>query len=252
MSPTNMLFPKKRRENMRYSEKFNSTNNIWNNKYYNQRANIGTISYLTRCAHEKLKDSNRTIVMSFGQWQQYYFGSGKERLRLISQISPFENVPNKYNYYFGRTEQEISEMAERFQKDCFDEGIILSEIEAYNYCYIRIIDEGYIGYKREVAAILSLKKLYPDLQFCFASDYEDVYLGIDILVIRNKEVIGGLQVKSVAYKNSRKRYNVEAKIVNRKRFSRCEKERHFIPQYLFVERSGQIADPFPLMQIKSG
>lgn len=242
MATTQIVFPKKRRDIIRHQNKFNATNQIWNKYHYNQRSNIGTISFLSRCAHEKYKTKNPTLVMGFQQWQDFYLNSGKQRAALIQENG---NKP-QYDKNYGRTLEDIALLADRFQKDCQKEGIVLTESESFNYCYIRIVDEGYIGYQRELSALLFLQSRYPDLNFCFSDSYEDVYLGIDIKVYQKKTLIGGLQVKSVIYKNSDKQYNIEAKLLNQKQFERCRHELHFSPQYLFIGKKGNVEQPFPV------
>ena len=120
----------------------------------------------------------------------------------------------------------------------------------HNFCYIRIVDEAYIGYKREYNTISSLQKLYPDYKFEFANDYDDVQLGVDIVVKKDDKTIGGFQVKSVIYRDSDKSYNLDAKRVNHKKFQKCLKEYGFEPQYIYVDKKGnrtkRMVEPYKL------
>lgn len=245
MTLTDLLFSREERENIRHSDIFNSTNIIWNKKKYNSRNSIGTISYLTKNAHEIFKKTNKNIILDFNQWQNYYFSSGTKRLDLIKTIEEGTKIPSEYNYYYGRTLQDIYNMSQKFLSDCAEIEISLSEVEAFNFCYIRIIDEGYIGYRRELTALLLLKKMYPQFTFSFASDYDDLYLGIDILVYKKNKLYGGIQVKSDIYLKSEKKYNSDAKIVDKKRFERCKKEKNFVPKYVYITQRGKIVPPYP-------
>ena len=227
---------------IRKQPKFNKTNQEWNDYHYNSRKNIGTISALFRSAHEKYKVKNKSLLMLFQQWQTYYIESGKERAKLIAQNGDKE----EYQMNYGRTLDDIEEMAVSFQKDCMKESISLTLSEAFNYCYIRIIDEGYLGYQRELAAILFLQSHYPSLTFSFANSYEDIYLGVDIKVYKKNQLIGGIQVKSPVYKDSASQYNAEAKILQDKKFERCHKELHILPQYLYISWQGIVSEPMPV------
>ena len=162
--------------------------------------------------------------MTFEQWEMYYLRSGLKRSELKSSELSEEEEKN-IDLYYGRTMDDIRKIAEAFKISLDESGYNLSFTKVFNYCYIRIVDEAYIGYKREYNTLNSLKKVFPDHSFSFADDYDDVQLGIDIIVKKDDKLIGGFQVKSDIYRDSDRSYNIDAKQVNNRKFKRCKKEK---------------------------
>lgn len=241
----NLLYTKEERDSLRHTKIFNETNKVWNDYSHNKRTNIGTISYLLRSAHN-LFCANSDKLMSFSQWEMFYLRSGDKRTELKAKSSNLsKEEENKLDLYYGRTIEDIYEITKAFKKSLDNNGYTLSYAKVFNYCYIRIVDEAYIGYKREYNTISSLRKVFPDYVFDFADDYDDVQLGIDIMVHKDKKLIGGFQVKSDIYRDSDKNYNIDAKNVNNKKFKRCKKEKGFLPKYIYVDRTGKVSEPYP-------
>lgn len=242
----NLLYGKKERDAIRHTKIFNDTNKIWNDYSHNKRTNIGTISYLLRCAHNLFCADNDNL-MTFEQWEMYYLRSGLKRSELKSSELSEEEEKN-IDLYYGRTMDDIRKIAEAFKISLDESGYNLSFTKVFNYCYIRIVDEAYIGYKREYNTLNSLKKVFPDHSFSFADDYDDVQLGIDIIVKKDDKLIGGFQVKSDIYRDSDRSYNIDAKQVNNKKFKRCKKEKGFMPKYIYIDRSGKVSEPYPSLK----
>lgn len=241
-----LLYSKEDRDSLRHTNVFNETNKIWNDYAHNKRTNIGTISFLLRSAHNIFSGNNKTL-MTFKEWEAYYLMSGKKRQLELASCKD-EKEKEKIDLYHGRTVEDIIKIAENFKKSLDANGYTLSFTKVYNFCYIRIVDEAYIGYKREYNTISSLQKLYPDYKFEFANDYDDVQLGVDIVVKKDDKTIGGFQVKSVIYRDSDKSYNLDAKRVNHKKFQKCLKEYGFEPQYIYVDKKGNISEPYPKIE----
>lgn len=241
----NLLYTKEERDSLRHTKIFNDTNKIWNDYSHNKRTNIGTISYLLRSAHN-LFCGNTSNLMTFEQWEMFYLRSGAKRAELLSKSSDLTKEEiTKIDLYYGRTIQDIHKITEAFKKSLDENGYKISYSKVFNYCYIRIVDEAYIGYKREYNTLHSLREVFPDYQFDFADDYDDVQLGIDIMVQKNGKLVGGFQVKSDIYRDSDRTYNIDAKNVNNKKFKRCKKEKGFTPKYIYVDRTGKVSEPYP-------
>lgn len=245
MRNENLLYSREEREALRHTVIYNETNQVWNDNQYNRRANIGTISYLLRSAHN-LFCSDSDKLMTFTQWEMYYLRSGEKRIELKS-VELSKKDEKAIDMFYGRTFDDIMQIATEFKDSLDEKGFHISYRKVLNFCYIRIVDEAYIGYKREYNTISSLKETFPDYKFKFADDYIDVQLGVDIIVRKKGKIIGGFQVKSDIYRDSDRPHNLEAKEVNDKKFKRCKKERGFYPKYIYVDRQGKISEPFPDM-----
>lgn len=201
-----MLFPYEKREEIRRSKKFSSTNSLWNEKGFNSQKNIGVICNLVRDFHKSSEKHLRE------EWEEFYFNS--------------EN---------GRNICDINKIAGKFHEECLKENIQITEEEAFNYCYIRIIDESYIGYKREYLTMKNLREIYPHIKFDFTSSNDDIHLSIDIAIFKDNVMAGALQIKS---ENALKKYDVRKQ--NDKGFEKCRKKYNFSPIYLISDENGNM------------
>jgi hypothetical protein len=241
---SDLLYPANKRAELRNSGIFYKTNNTWTKEKFNLKSRIGSVSYLTRLAHHLIFDEDYSSVMDKETWFQFYVDSGRKRRDLICKHND-GGYPHAYDLYYGRTLDDIYVMAKRFRKVLAAISINVEIDVAFNLCILRIIDEAYIGYIRDISALQFLISMCPDYTFSLANNWEHSRFGIDIIITFENKVIGGLQIKPNTYNNSKKKYIAKSKQMDEERFNTCFIERHFRPEYLYIDADGAIVTPLP-------
>lgn len=206
----NLLLPLNQRHNIRHSHDFAITNKPWNEGKFNRKNNIGGISTIWKNAHFHFLGKETSHVISFNQFETYYFESAELR----------ENN-NLTSHSHGRTLEELFELSKQFKNFLsLNYNIHIDEKTAFNFVYIRVIDEGYIGYMAEYKVMLNLnshfKKIYKNISFEHTDEYTDVKYMVDIIVKYNDIPVAGLSVKSTIYRDSTRPYLKKVKIMNQK------------------------------------
>ena len=175
------IIPTEKREKMHSSKLFQKTNAIWNNHNYNQRRYIG-------CVTDEIKKFIKT-----------------KNIEELKEVTKDDFM----NYYFEnvKSQEELEEIAIKFKNAIFqDIGLHISEIVAFAFVLMRVIDDTFIGIKRELAIIEELQKKYPDCKIEITDEILDCDYAIDLIRIKNGKIIEGIQVKpesfiSVRFKN---------------------------------------------------
>lgn len=198
-----MLWSKNKRVEARKTEKFRSTNKMWNDLGLNQKKNIGAVIFLAKQSKAK----------TFEEWERYYFESGEKRNELLSK-SHTEYELKKINNEHGRTKEDLLEIAKEFQKH-----IDLPLETVYNYVYIRVIDETWIGHSRELKAMRTITTECEKfgLTVSDVDYYVDMTYAIDFEVKRNNNPILAIQLKSVKYRDSTLVAVDEIKTINKEK-----------------------------------
>ena len=198
-----MLWSKNKRVEARKTEKFRSTNKMWNDLGLNQKKNIGAVIFLAKQSKAK----------TFEEWERYYFESGEKRNELLSK-SHTEYELKKINNEHGRTKEDLLEIAKEFQKH-----IDLPLETVYNYVYIRVIDETWIGHSRELKAMrtITIECEKFGLTVSDVDYYMDMTYAIDFEVKRNNNPILAIQLKSVKYRDSTLVAVDEIKTINKEK-----------------------------------
>lgn len=193
-----MLYSKAKRDKLKKTIEFKNSNKIWNDLKLNHGFIVG---YL-------IKLLNRGNCSSFKSWEKYYFQSGAERKKKLKTLPPeieqalinFDrNVPKKYYTYntdYGRTYDDLLIIAKKLDKN-IHVGLELS----FNFVYIRIIDETWIGYLREKKAFNQIEKylsLY-NLSLNKANYTTDIYYGVDFEIKNKGVLLAGVQIKSTNF-----------------------------------------------------
>lgn len=223
-----MLLEKTEREKLRKTSDFRNSNKLWNDLKLNSKKSIGCLMFLIK----------ECKAQSFEEWESYYFESGEKR-----KCSYIQNKNTYFNEY-GRTKEELFEIANKFsQKLNMPVDIV------YNYVYIRVIDETWIGYKRELIAynIISDKCFNNSTEsYIFSVSnvdyYKDIDYAVDFEIFKNQELIMAIQLKSTKYMNSDLLAVDEIKSINKEKNKRYTKTYNVQVLYLYINQENSIVN----------
>lgn len=154
---------------------------------------------IKQCQPEKAED-----------WIDYYLKSGEEAHKIKSSMvfTSFVELRNKVKVIdsnHGKTMKDLEELAKDFQEKLKDSGILVDLETAFNYTFIRAVDEAYIGYQREKVAteIITAECKKMNLTVKPTSVEDDIGYGVDLEVFNSKnKLITGIQIKGTVYKNA--------------------------------------------------
>ena len=173
------------RMSSRATHSFKNCNKAWYEGKFSTRENIGGVMKLL----EDCKPSNKE------EWINFYFNSGDKALVLKSSLKNYKKI-NSINISHGKTIMEVLELAKQFHK--LLNGYSLEE--CFNYAFIHIIDETYLGYEREQKSAKLLDDFCAEhgLVLNDANNYKDIVTGVDYEIKSLSGVlICGIQVKGV-------------------------------------------------------
>lgn len=195
-----MLWKRSERLAARGSDLFRSTFGVWNEEHFNARQSIGySMKLIKECKPENPTD-----------WEFYYLNSGitakemKEAIPDIYEERTMNRMLRTINVNYGKTMDDLKEIGKRFRKSLERNGIHVTDEQAFNYVYIRAIDEAWIGYQRELAAEKALKEFcQKEGLICRPTSVNyDVRKGVDWEILRGDNVLCGVQVKGTSYKKA--------------------------------------------------
>lgn len=187
------------RKKTRFDVDFKRSNKVWNKYHLNKRYNIGhTMALIKDCKPRNIK-----------QWQDYYEKSGKEAYELkhkarFSSFAELRDYVCLINSTYGKTKEDLTELAKEFQDCLTAEGIDLDLETCFNHVYIRAVDETYLGYQREQTAFRNLNNFCKKegLILKETDETDDILFGVDYEVFKNKKLIAGIQVKGSIYRDA--------------------------------------------------
>lgn len=209
------------------NQNFHSTNKLWNELKLNQTWNIGTLSKLFERSGAKTPEV----------WERYYIRLGIQRRRKMRELEDYKrkilqdcSVRHKnkqydmekltkqemmLNYNYGRTERDLNRIANYFKR------YLPAHLKkyAYPYVYIRVIDETFLGFRREFLAGKTLQRKLPHLSFVPPSSHHDRKYAIDLEVYFIDTLLCALQIKSPTYQFSNAIHIVETRKMNEKKNS---------------------------------
>lgn len=227
-----LILSKEERDNIRNTKEFSYTNRIWNDLHLNSRRNIGALMFL-------IKNSKATTIE---EWAKYYFTTGRDRANIITRLNTFENKNKPIDFRiidseYGRTLHDFSKIAKTLV-----EKLNISFELALNYVYIRVIDETWVGYNRELIVFNKLKDLLKnsDIEVRQVDYQKDVEFAIDYELVRDKEVILGIQLKSTNYKESGHGKLTDCKIMNIEKNIRYSDVFDAYVVYLYISSDDEI------------
>lgn len=236
-----MILSKTKRIELKKTSLFKESNKHWNELNLNHGYVVGYLMNLL----------NKSNAKTFEEWEAYYLKSGLKRNDKIKSIENTQirrnlisfnrDIPKKYYKYntdYGRTIDDLIDIAKKLDK-VINVGIEL----AFNYVYIRVIDETWIGYEREINAFVNLKKYLknynldvkktpPDIDIIYGVDFE----------IKDKDkdkLIAGIQLKSTNYLNNKCKLSDIIEITEDK--NKCYTQKFKAPvYYIYINTNGLI------------
>jgi len=223
-----MLLPYETRIQIRKTPDFQTTNKTWNDLYLNATDNIGAVMAL-------IKDSN---AQSFEEWEKYYLDSGEKRRHLLAAVTDTKEK-NNINRSHGRTKEDLFKIAKILAQKCN-----ISEDIAFNYVYIRVIDETWIGHNRELEALKVIQQL------CFrrcltvngVDSLTDTKYAIDFEVREQGQRILAIQLKSTRYKYSKTTILLQTKKMNQNKNKKYTERFGVDVLYLYMNPNGHIVN----------
>lgn len=149
------------------TEKFTITNTIWTRHRLNTKKRVGCMNQI---------------------FKQYY----NENKDIFEQLTADDFV----EYYFSKciTKKQFFQTVNKFYSCCKDAGIKITKTEAFNFCIIRVCDDTWDGFHRELRAIKNIEEWYPDADVHF-STVNDMKYCIDIEVWYGDIFLDAYQVK---------------------------------------------------------
>lgn len=249
---------------LRNTALFHSTNEDWNVLKLNLSWVIGSLSQLFRDSKARYPD----------YWERFYLRSGEERKKRLLSLSdekrkiledftlPYTN-PTLYrklsqdekeiNIKYGRTLEDLQKVADYFFRHLQNKPSFSSITSSMcrDYVLIRVIDETFIGFQREIKTVSFLKYRFPALTFETVSSEIDTRYAIDVEVYRQNSLLFALQIKSSKYLNSHMNIMNEVKSMNERKNKQYEKEFNVPIYYVYAKADGYIFNREILNTIQS-
>lgn len=188
-----LAYDYEKRMEIRNSLDFKKSNYAWNKHCFNSRRCVGSLMTMIEKAKPK----------SLEDWEKYYFSH-------LPTNEVFNNVYTPFAKILG-----------------------ISKQLAFNYTYIRVIDETWIGYSKERKAVMALRNFavrcdehgYHGMRFRETSEKFDFNYSVDVEQYVNGKLVAGLQLKSRSYY-----YNHELRNSTSHRHN-VEKQRHYSKRF---------------------
>jgi len=184
----NLLFDYNKRQDMKQHPTFIKMKDIWDNNDFSSSERTGCLNYLIKQLHETKSINNPDAIIQQREWIDYYFNSGKKRK---TEIEIYQS-----NIYYGRTMEELYDIAMELKDKATENGYTISEQAAFNIVYIKIIDDTFSDYMRCYRVIFRMKQYYPEFTYSIAKPLEANEYGIDVMMKLNNNLIGAIKVLS--------------------------------------------------------
>ena len=188
------VFNREQRANMKRTKEFRDTNKPWGDLHLNSYKNVGAVMAL-------VKESNAT---TFEEWASYYFQTGEQRkaiLEAATEENPLSaDEMSNLNYNYGRTTSDFIKIAEALATKCN-----ISLQNAFNYVYIRVLDETWKGYETELNAAKAMEPIcnqYSNLTISHVDLVKDNKYAVDFEIYQGGTLLLGVQIKPTTYRDS--------------------------------------------------
>lgn len=199
------------------NEKFSSTNRIWGKGRFNSVDKVGSLNSIFKEFYELKKSIFDNITCD--DFADYYF--------------------KKY-----KSIKELRKISVAFMNECWFNGVEVTKREAFYYTIIRIIDETWNGFKKELEAIEYLKKIYPDNEIKFSAE-NDLKYCIDLEVYKDDVLVDAFQVKPFSFYRgiiANKSHLIQAYKYNYNKHSKFYKQYNIKPKYIIYGDELMITD----------
>ncbi len=230
------------------ANKFRATNAVWNQLRLNDPWSVGYVSTLIE----------KQPFVAKEDWESYYYESGEKRQTALLQLdNSFQKVLNndllkrenpkaiqqipfqyrQFNTQYGRTKADFEVKAKALQNHC---NIDLTLAEAVECVRFRVICETWNGIViRERAAIQTLQKRFPQIEFRVSDGVRDYQYGIDYELFLNNQLLGAIQIKPPSYQHD-KPYLQKAKLANQRKHQAYFHTYHRNVRYVYANHRGEI------------
>lgn len=221
-----MLYSRDKRLQLRSTKEFSKTNKPWNDLRLNSKWNIGCLMFIAK----------ESKANTFNEWENYYLNSGLIRKELLLSKRYDKEQMIRINSEYGRTKDDLIQIAKTLSRN-----LNISLTLAYNYVYIRVIDETWIGLNRELTGLQIIQnecQKYGDFSV-HPVDYNfDIKYAVDFEIKDNhtNSVILAVQLKSVKYKNSNLDGVLDIKSINIKKNADYKKKFNTEVLYLYMDK----------------
>lgn len=237
-----MMFNYNKRKLMKEQPGFHRVKECWDNGMYTNSQKVGSLAFIMKKAHsEKIKENPNGVVQQT-EWTNYYLESGKQRKTILDEGS---NNEYQTNQYYGRTLDELYELAMQFHKDLKENyKIEITEQAALNIVVIKVIDDTFFDYMRMMSVLFKLKARHQNAKLEIAEPLLANEYGIDIVSLdENGDIKEAIKIyPESAYKNK------EEKIKEHKdKYSIFQSLYDVEIQYIFSSAQGFIKGDFPIL-----
>lgn len=238
------IYDYEKRQNMSKVPFFEKTLVVWEKGKYFTTNKVGDTSYIIRKAHERKEETEPGAILTIEEWEKHYFSTGAVRKELMLK----NKNANMYQYdqYYGRTMDEIVDIAKAFYFDLTENnGLKLNQTAALNIVYIKIIDDAYRDYMRSINIIKKFQMQYPSHKFYLSDALTKVEQAVDIEVINpNGSLIRAFQTLPESFAS-----NSEKIIQRREQFNQQHEAYEDINQvhvdYIYASSTGYIKGQLP-------
>ena len=215
------MYPFEKREKMRSHPTYKEIEIPWENGLYLTTQKVGSVNYLIKEAHKKaiIKGFD---MLSRPNWAKYYLNTGKTRLE--------------------KKEEQISD---DYYNDCVNNyNIKMSLQAALNIVYMKVVDDTYTDYLRDVNTILNLKQKLPQYNFELADGLNYDNNAIDVFVYLKENIVGGIQILPENIKKQNQK-NPKIKTETEQKHDLFEMVYGIKPQIIYASSSGFIKGQLP-------
>lgn len=231
------------REKMKKQDTFNEIEKEWSLFFSNPFEEFGLLRYIIREAHFKKakKYNNNDSFITREEWEKYYFWSGSQRKR--KQDKNPKSDTYKTNMYYGRTIEEIVDSATKFlsfHKEKSDIKLTLQS--ALNFIIVKILDNTYENYQRQMNTILNLKSKFPECVFELTDELVCESSAVDVFVYKNDEMVSGIQISD---EHEEKSQSPETKSEQEQKHKLFEIAYGLSPQKIYSSTTGLIKGALP-------
>lgn len=207
------------------SAKFRATNAAWNQLMLNDPWSVGYVSTLIEMESYSTKED----------WEDFYYKSGEKRNELLKNVdvNVFQVLENdkdirkskatarnfdwktrSINTSYGRTKEQLLEKGKLLRDLMKNNGVALSENEAFECVRFRVICETWNGIIiRERNTVHKLSALFPTTEFRKVSGEMDHQFAVDYELYYHGKLAAAIQIKPTSY-NGTAAYILKAKRAN--------------------------------------
>ncbi len=258
----NALSPMYEFENTIDRKRFESTNSLWNELMLNDPWSVGYVVSLIESRSFARKED----------WEEFYYESGEIRNQKIaeldaalchklndemlvlknrSEVRQMSKELLHFNYYFGRTHEQLTEKAVILFQEAVNRSIDITIQECIEAVRFRTICQTWNGVViRERNTIKTLREIFPDCRFVSVKGEYDHRFAVDYELFRGDNLTCGIQIKPETYQG-KSSYLFTARKANEKKNLHYSKKFGKPVLTLISKSSGEVVNAEILSQISA-